>query len=138
MGFIAAADPASKASFVFTDVGQLNDAIKTKGYIPIRSDNQPFIVQEFEGGYLLDGAPLNVYIEDEWYDGQRELLEPYWRSGAIPMPSSETLAVGTVALPADVAATYEEFKREQTPFGLGVPTPVLVGAGLLMLFLLRR
>lgn len=138
MGFIAAADPASKASFVFTDVGQLNDAIKTRGYIPIRSDNTPFVIQEFEGGYLLDGAPLNVYIDERWFDGQQELLRPYWEGGQIPMPTRETLAIGSVTLPAEVAENYEVFKRSQTLFGLGVPTPVIVGAAVLGFFLLKR
>jgi hypothetical protein len=116
----------------------LNDAIKAKGYIPIRPDNQPYIVQEFEGGYLLDGAPLNVYIEGRWFDGQQALLEPYWNSGQVPTPTRETLAIGAVTLPPEVAENYEVFKKSQTPLGLGIPTPVLLGAALLGFFLLRR
>ncbi len=138
MGFIAAADPASKAAYVFTSVGQLNDAIRGRGYIPLRADNTPYVVQEFEGGYLLDGAPLNVYIDGEWFDGQQALLQPYWIAGSIPTPSREVLAMGAVALPPEVAANYEAFKKSETLLGLGVPTPVLIGAALVGFVLLRR
>jgi hypothetical protein len=138
MGFITAADPASKATYVFTNAGQLHDAIKERGYIPVRADLQPYIVQEFEGGYLLDGAPLNVYIDGQWFTGQRELLEPYWKAGTIPTPPQSVLDVGMVEMPEEVRETYETFKKSETLFGLGIPTPVLLGAGLLGWFLLRR
>lgn len=138
MGFITAADPASKATYVFTDAGQMHNAIKNRGYIPIRPDGTPFIVQEFEGGYLLDGAPMNVYTDEQWFEGQRELLEPYWTSGTIPTPSREVLDRGSVVMPEEVTENYETFKKSQTVLGLGIPTPVLLGAALLGFFLLRR
>lgn len=137
MGFIAAADPVSKQAYVFTNTGQLNDAIKQRGYIPIRADNTAYTVQEFEGGYLLDGVPLNVYIESRWFEGQMEALAPYWEAGTIPTPSTAILSVGTVAMPEDVAANYEQFKTSQSLFG-GISTPVLVGGAVLAYFLLKK
>lgn len=137
MGFIAAADPVSKQAYVFTNVGQLNDAIKTSGYIPLRSDNTPYRIQEFQGGYLLDGAPLNVFIENRWFEGQMEALAPFWDSGQIPPPSAEVLATGTVPMPDDVAANYEGFQEAQSPFG-GISPALLIGGALVAGLLLFR
>lgn len=137
MGFISAADPVSKVSYVFTNTGQLNDAIKEGGYIPIRPDDTPYRIHEFEGGYLLDGAPLNVYIEGRWFDGQMEALAPYWESGAIPTPTAEVLATGSSPMPEDVAANYAAFQQGQSLFS-NLPTPVLIGGALLGAWLLLR
>jgi hypothetical protein len=137
MGFIAAADPVSKVAYVFTDIGQLHDAIKTRGYIPVRPDNTAYRVQEFEGGYLLDGAPLNVYIQDRWFDGQTELLQPYWESGAIPQPPLDVLNRQTIEMPEEDATRWAEYQESQNV--LGLPTPLLLGiAAVGALLFLRR
>ena len=104
MGFIAAADPASKVAYQFTNTGQLAHAIQDYGYIPLRTTGEPFTVQMFEGGYLLDGAPINVWMGDGWYAGQQELLRPYWSSGSIPTPPADVLGAVVVAMPPDLAA----------------------------------
>lgn len=109
--FVAAADPASKVAYQFVEVGLLANAIKEFGFIPLRVDGAPFRVQEFEGGYLLDGAPINVWMGQGWFEGQRELLEPHWRNGTVPVPPDEALLSGEVEMPADVAASYAGFKQ---------------------------
>lgn len=140
MGRLTLADPASKATYTFTTVPDVHNAIKNYGYIPIRSDNSQFLVQEFEGGYLLDGAPINIYINGHWGEGQKELLEPYWQNGSIPRPSADILNLPVEPLSPETQANYEAYQAAQTPFGLGIPTQyLLIGGGLLaVLFMSRR
>lgn len=116
---VSASDPVSKVAYPFTDVGQLHDAIQ-KGWIPIRADGTPFKVQSFEGGFLLDGAPINVWMGLGWYAGQQEALQPYWQNGQIPIPTTPVLAAPVVAMPADVAANYAGYQAHQQNI-LGVP-----------------
>lgn len=120
MNPVNAADPATKVVFPFTDVGQLNDAIKLHGYIPIRSNGTPYQVQVFEGGYLLDGLPLNVLIDGVWYDGQQQALQPYWQSGTIPTPPPQMLGIGTITAPPAVAANFQHWQQSQQNI-LGFP-----------------
>jgi hypothetical protein len=115
---VNAADPASKVVYPFTDVGQLNEALKN-GYIPIRSDGSPYKVQSFLGGYLLDGAPLNVWLGLGWYQGQQEALQPYWQNGQIPIPPQMALAATVVPMPAAVAQNFANYQaNQQNIFGL--------------------
>lgn len=104
MGFVAAADPASKVAYTFNNTGQLAHAIQDYGYIPLRPTGEPSTVQMFQGGYLLDGAPINVWMGEGWYEGQRELLQPYWTSGAIPTPPETVIQAAVVAMPPELAA----------------------------------
>jgi hypothetical protein len=108
--FVAAADPASKVSYVFNDGAQLSNAIQNYKFIPIRADGSPYKLQEFQGGYLLDGAPINVWMGEGWFTGQQELLRPLWASGQIPTPPPEVVAIPAVPMPAEVAAAYDAYK----------------------------
>jgi len=106
MGFISALDPASHTAIVFTDTLSLSNAIDTHHVTPLRPTGEPFTLQRFEGGWLLDGAPINVYIDGYWYQGQQELLAPYWQQGTIPMPPQNVLAEAERPLPSSVAWQY--------------------------------
>lgn len=140
MGFIAAADPASKVAYTFTDVGKLHDAIKSYGYIPLRQDGSQYVVQEFEGGYLLDGAPINVYIDGEWFQGQQEALASYWAAGTVPKPPNSILGLPVVPMPTDVAANQAAYVASQSSsLGLGsLALPAAVGLGLFLLMGKRK
>lgn len=126
---VKALNPQSRQEFTFSNTGYLNDAIKVYGYIPMRDNGTPFVTQPFAGGYVIDGSPLNVYIEERWFDGQKELLQPEWVSGRIPQPSADILNIGSVPMPPDVAATYQA--SQQGIFG-SIPTPVLIGGAALL------
>ena len=136
---ISAVDPQSKAAYVFTDTGQLHDAIKSYGFLPIHEDGTYYRVQEFQGGYLLDGAPINVWMGEGWFAGQQEALAPFWQNGTIPRPPAALFQTPTVAMPPEVAANYAAYQQSQQGF-FGVPTEyLLAGAGVLaVLFLSRR
>jgi len=132
---IQAADPASKVAYTFTDVGALHAAIATYSYIPLRADGTPFEVQFLQeyGGYVLDGAPMNVWMDGVWLEGQREAMEPYWSSGQVKRPPEAILNAGVQAMPADIAARTKAYQAAQTGgglFGLDISTWVTVGVGL--------
>jgi len=116
---INAINPISKVTEVFTDVGQLDTAINN-GYIPIHADGSPYKVQSFEGGHLLDGAPLNVWFGFGWYQGQQQELLPYWQSGQIPTPPNTVLGITTVPMPAAVQANWQAYMTAQQDI-LGLP-----------------
>jgi hypothetical protein len=116
---VIAIDPTTKAPQTFTDVGQLDGAILA-GFIPIRADGTAYKVQSFLGGYLLDGAPLNVWLGLGWYAGQQEALLPYWQNGQIPTPPAAVLSQQVVAMPASVAANFASYQASQSDV-LGVP-----------------
>lgn len=115
---IPAMDPVTKIVSTFTDVGQLHGAIQQFNYIPLHPNGTPYKVQAFEGGYLLDGAPINVWMGLGWYSGQMEALQPYWQSGQIPTPTA-VLNQQVVPMPADVAANFAQYQaHQQNIFGL--------------------
>jgi hypothetical protein len=116
---ISAVEPNSKVAYVFTDVGQLHVAIQN-GWIPIHPDGTPFKVQSFEGGYLLDGAPINVWMGLGWYSGQIEALQPYWANGQVPTPPASISGAPVVPMPADVAANFQAYQQRQQNI-LGLP-----------------
>lgn len=130
MAFVAAADPASKVSYVFNDTAQLSNAIENYHFIPIREDGTPFKLQKFEGGYLLDGAPINVWMGEGWFEGQQELLRPLWASGEIPSPPSNVIAIPAVPMPAETAQAYQAYKAAGSSVsGIfeSIPKPVWIG-----------
>jgi len=115
---IAAANPQSKIASSFTTVGSLNDAIKL-GWIPLRNNGSQFTVQSFLGGFLLDGAPLNVWMGLGWYSGQMAALQPYWQSGQVPIPPANVTSQPTIPMPADVANNFNAYETaQQNIFGL--------------------
>ena len=141
---ITAVDPASKVAYTFTDTGSLHNAIKTLGYIPLRKDGSPFNVQYLQqyDGYVLDGAPLNVWIDGVWLDGQKEALQPLWASGQVPQPPANVLNITVAPMPAQVAAQTAAYQQTLNAgggfLGMDTGTLVAVGAGLLGIVLLSR
>lgn len=128
MGTVNAINPEDKKVYTFSVTGDLNNAIDVFKYTPIRPDGTPYVTQSAHGGWLLDGAPLNVYIEGVWFDGQKELLTPDWNSGTVPRPSAAILAVGSAPMPADVAANYQNYLTSLN----SIPTAVWVGGAALL------
>jgi len=123
--FVAAADPASKTAYSFTDQDSLDHAIRDYGYIPLRADGTPMKVQSLEGGLLLDGAPLNVLLGSGWYQGQMELLQPLWANGTVPRPPAAVLGVEVLPMPpaiaAQTAAYVQTVGKSTGPLGLSWP-----------------
>jgi hypothetical protein len=117
----------------------LTYAIEKLNFIPIRPDGAPFIVNFLtdEGGYLLDGAPMNVWFDGVWYEGQKEVGNKYWGKNGVPMPSSQILSLPVVPMPGDIAETYQAFKASQGGLFSG-NTLVYVGLGLLALYAFTR
>jgi hypothetical protein len=107
---IIAADPASKVAQTFTDGSDAEKAILVYGYIPLLADGSPAHVYKFEGGVLVEGAPLNVWTNGVWYTGQQEILAPYWKSGEIHIPPDSLLALPTVDAPGEVVQAYATYK----------------------------
>lgn len=144
---ITALDPASKVAYTFSNAANLTEAL-TKGWIPILPDGSPAKTYSFEGGYLVDGAPLNAWFEGVWYEGQPEILKPFWDSGQIQKPPDAFFLLPVVPAPPEVVANYAAFKgapvtvqslleaHQQASSGISglLSNPVvLVGAGLLLL-----
>jgi len=140
---IIAADPASKVSYTFTDVGALHNALKLYNYIPLHPDGTPFEVQYLQeyDGYVLDGAPLNVWINGTWLEGQQAAMEPYWSSGRVRRPPANLLQVDTVPMPVEVQERTAAAQRAATtggPFGMDTNTLLLAGAGVVALLWLSK
>lgn len=131
---INAKDPSTGVVYPFVDMGQLNAAIVNHQFIPVRSDGTPYRVQMFEGGYLFDGMPLNVLMFGYWYAGQQEALQPYWSSGAIPLPAANVLALPVQGMPAQLAAQTQAFLDAQNNI-LGLPWWIWAGAAAAYLIL---
>jgi len=128
MNSIQAADPASKTIYTFTDTGALHNAIKLYGYIPVHPDGTPFstvYLKEYDG-YILDGAPINVWIDGVWLEGQKEALQPYWNSGQIPLPPANLSNAGSVPMPAEVKERTEAYRQT---LGMDTGTLLAIGAG---------
>lgn len=130
MGYIAAADPSSKTPRVFMNPTDLTIALEQLKFIPLRPDGTPFIVNFLvdEGGYLLDGAPLNVWFDGAWYEGQQEVGRKYWGSNGVPLPSQSILSLPVVPMPQAVAETYQAFKSAQGGGLLSNPVLLLAAA----------
>lgn len=106
-------------------VAELNQMIEG-GNPPRRTDGTFFTLNRFQGGWLMDGAPLNVWTGPGWYTGQKEALTPYWTTGEIPTP------------PADVLNKPVVGDVPDSPVLAGISNGWLIGGALLGLFLLRR
>jgi hypothetical protein len=138
MGFVAAADPASKVPRIFNDQASLTYAMEKLRFVPLRPDGTPFIVNFLtdEGGYLFDGAPLNVWFDGVWYEGQKEVGQKYWGNNGVPTPSSQVMNIPVVPMPADIAATYQAFKEGQGAGALLSNPWVLLAGGIGLVWLL--
>lgn len=141
---MTAADPASKTVYTFTDVGALHNAIKQYHYIPLRPDGTPAetqYLQEYDG-YIVDGAPLNVWINGAWLDGQKEALEPYWNSGQVRRPAPAILNLGSTPMPVEVqertAAAQAAAHASGGLFGMDTGTLVALGAGVVAIWWLSQ
>lgn len=134
MGYVAAADPNSKQARAFTNIGDLTQAMEKANYIPLRPDGTPFIVNFLtdEGGYLFDGAPLNVWFDGVWYEGQQEVASRYWGQGGVPTPNESILALPIIPMPGQVAETYQAFKQAQS--SSNTMLYVAAGVGLFLLY----
>jgi hypothetical protein len=140
---IQAADPASKTIYTFTDVGALHNAIKEYHYIPLRADGSPFEVQYLQeyDGYLLDGAPLNVWMDGVWLEGQKEALASYWNSGQVRQPPANILQAGAVPMPPEVAERTAAARAAATGgglFGMDTGTLLALGAGVAAIWWISR
>lgn len=103
------------------DLGTVHELLEAGQVVPLREDGTPARVQELAGGFVVDGEPLSVAMGGEWEEGQRELLEPYWRNGQIPRPADQ---------PAPTARTVDATAKPN----IGI----LVAAGVLGFFLGRH
>lgn len=155
---VNAADPASKVIYVFVETAELDAAIKDRQFIPVRADGSQMLTQEFQGGIIIDGAPINVWMGDGWFQGQKEVLQPYWDDGSVPLPPAELLNLPVGPMPTDVALGYQAYLESQgeptpawleeqlpSPGDVGVPAfledipiPWLIGGAVVMLFVIPR
>jgi len=143
MNPVQAQDPASHVTYTFTDVGALHNAIKQYGYQPVHADGSPFetqYLQEYDG-YILDGAPINVWIDGEWLEGQKEALQPYWASGQIRQPAPAILNAGVVPMPPEVqerTAAAQAAAKGGGLFGMDTGTLLTLGAAGVALWWLSK
>jgi hypothetical protein len=110
MGRLVALDPQTRSPYTFTNAVGFTDALERFGVVPILPDGTPLPVYSFEGGYLVGGAPLNVWFDQIWYEGQQEILAAHWQSGEIMQPDQALLALPIVEPTAEVLATYAAYK----------------------------
>ncbi len=110
MGALIMADPASKSTYAFTDQAQAEIGISQYGYIPILDDGSVAKVVQFEGAALVQGAPINAWIGDIWYDGQKEIVQSLVSSGQVPMPPARIWNLPVVATPPELLQTYASAK----------------------------
>lgn len=106
---LLALDPKTRKSYSFIDSGEFIDAMKS-GFVPMNEDGNQAAVVEFEGGYLVDGAPLNVWTKGVWYEGQAEILTPFWDNGSIPVPPDALMGLPIVVMPDKVLQDYAAYK----------------------------
>lgn len=136
MGRLVAVDPQTRSAYTFTEAVGFTDALLKFGVVPILPDGSPLQVNSFEGGYLVGGAPLNVWFENVWYEGQQDILAPYWQSGEIVQPDGALLSMPIVEAPGEVLAAYANYKgapeaqtlQEAQVTGAGTFSPFLLGA----------
>lgn len=134
---VQAADPASKTIYTFTDTTALHNAIKMYGYIPVHTDGTPMqtvYLKEYDG-YVLDGAPINVWIDGVWLEGQKEAMAPYWNSGQVMRPPANIESAGAVPMPAEVKAQTEAYQRT---LGMDTGTLLTIGAAVLGVWWISR
>lgn len=134
---VGARDPASHTIQTFADQGQFDVAVTNYRYTPVRQDGSDFMMQKFEGGTLLDGAPLNVWFDGVWFEGQQELLQPHWGRD-VPQPPASIIALPIVPMPGAVAAGYRAYKEGGGSILDGIPTPAIVAAGLALAYAVFR
>lgn len=140
---VQAADPASKTVYTFTDVGALHNAIKEYHYIPLRVDGSPFetqYLQEYDG-YVLDGAPLNVWMDGQWLEGQQEAMQSYWASGQVRRPPADVLNLQAVPMDPETQARTEAARTAATGggfLGMDTQTLLMIGLGVGALFFLGK
>jgi hypothetical protein len=141
------ADPKSKVTSVWSDGVRASIAIRDEGYIPILDDGTPATVNLFEGGYLVQGAPMNAWIQGVWYTGQKEIVAPFIQSGQVPQPPQAIWNLPVVDPPADVLQQYagakgvpdatsllDAYQRGGAIGGTDWTTLAMIGAGALILF----
>lgn len=107
-----------------TTLQSIGDALAA-GAVPVRADGQPMLVYPFMGGVLLDWLPLNVYLFETWYEGQKEAMQPYWSNGSIPQPSAVAAALPVSPLPA-------EFSPDGESSLASLALPLAIGAALFL------
>lgn len=133
MPMISAADPASHVVQTFPTVEALGEAIFKKGFVPVRPDGTVYITQSFEGGLLLDGAPLNVYYRNGWYPEQREMLQDHWgRDVPTPPQNIISLPLITDEEAQKSLAQYHYWKENEQGRVAGIPITWLLVGGLVI------
>jgi hypothetical protein len=144
-------DPQTKVSSVFTDAQRASVMIRDSGFIPLLDDGTAATVNLFEGGYLVQGAPLNAWTNEYWYTGQKQIILPFIQSGQVPQPPARIWNLPEYDPPADVLAQYAGAKgvpqatslldayQTGKPIGGGTDLLLIAGAAVLgLLFLFRR
>jgi len=113
MGTVVVLDNATGKTIMFRDQDPgnvLDQGLRSNRFTPLREDGSPAAVYLFEGGVLIDGAPGNAWIDDVWYTGQRDILEPFYQSGEIIRPPEWIWNLPDVDPSAEILATYAAFK----------------------------
>lgn len=77
-------------------MAQLNNWLYAQ-YTPLRDDGTPAMVQVFDGGWLIDGNPLNVWLGCGWLPGQQTVLAPFVTAGEVATPTKDLTKVLTPA-----------------------------------------
>lgn len=136
-GVLQAADPASKVAYTFTNVDALAHAIQDYGFIPLRTDGSVANTQFLKeyGGYLIDGAPINVWIDGVWLEGQKEAMAPYWNNGSVPRPPDAILNAPIEGMPPELAAQTAAYQAKQSGiFGMDTGTLLVLGTGIMAIW----
>jgi hypothetical protein len=102
-------DPTLQRQVSTSTIEEAEQAIAS-GYQAILPSGAVGHITEFEGGRLLEGTPLNVWIYGTWYTGQQEILAPLWQNGTVPAPPPDVLQVPITDAPQSVVQQYAAAK----------------------------
>lgn len=103
----------------------LQDAILANGQ-PLRPDGTPYRTEQFMGGWLFDGCPLNVIFGNGWIAGQKEALIAAGRLPQCPQVGPTTEGFG----PAPTGPPAINFSQTAAP-GFTAQTRASSGAAIL-------
>lgn len=109
----------------FNTVNQAAQAILAGG-TPLNAQGQPETVTNFDGGYLVNGMPLNVAMGLGWVPGQTQALA----AQGMPIPNTNPpVQAGSAAWNGSSPTNYAASQQAQTSTASGSPLSALSTTG---------
>lgn len=97
---------------IFSGITSDLDAAFKAGGVPLKADGSAYSLTNFQGGYLLDGCPLNVVFGQGWLPGQTDALKA---AGLTNCPQFPLPPVSTPPLQIPGGAPPTNFNQVPAP-----------------------